>query len=291
MNHLNLQFKFLGKANQRYHDLRVNLYPTVLNGDGSLNNSLGLHLRNFRVRNSQTATAMTEHRIEFVKIFHAFFYRGKSDAKLLGKISLGCLVMWQELMQGRIKQTNCGRTTLQCFKDSGEILALKGEKLFQCRSSILFVIRQNHLAHRINPIALEEHMLRAAKTNSAGSESNGIGNLRGRIRIRPDALLCGLLAPVHQLGEILIIATFLRIQFFVYQYLNNFRRSGFQLTTKYFTSGTIDRHKISLFEGFLTHLNSTGVVIDLKFRSTTNTYLTHLTGNQCSMRGHPSSGG
>src|SRR6516164_7085143 len=63
---LDLKLQLLGIANQRDHNFRLGLDSLLLDLRSGLENCSCLHFGHFGKRNSKAATAMPEHRVEFV---------------------------------------------------------------------------------------------------------------------------------------------------------------------------------------------------------------------------------
>ena len=61
---------FLHSRRQRNHDLGIDLHTSFRHSDSRLENGTGLHLRNFGIGNSEATSAMPEHGIKLVQIFH-----------------------------------------------------------------------------------------------------------------------------------------------------------------------------------------------------------------------------
>ncbi len=94
-------------------------------------------------------------------------------------------------MQRRIEQANRGRQTFQLLEHAGEILALVGEQLGDAPSAaVLQIVGQDHLAHGVDAVAFEEHVLGAAKADAGRAESDGVARLLRLIRIGAD-FACG----------------------------------------------------------------------------------------------------
>ena len=59
------------RPNQGNHHLRQHLHALAAYVHGGLENGLGLNLRNFRIGNAQPASAISQHGIELMQLFHA----------------------------------------------------------------------------------------------------------------------------------------------------------------------------------------------------------------------------
>src|SRR5687768_13230825 len=77
----------------------------------------------------------------------------------------------QKFMEWRVECPNSDRQLSHDFQDCFKILLLHGQKLSQCPSASGFIIRQDHLAHGLNPITLKKHVLGSAQADTFSSES------------------------------------------------------------------------------------------------------------------------
>src|SRR6056297_2263353 len=170
IDHKALAAKLLRGSDKRNHDFRDHLDTSVFQFNGSLENCAGLHLRNFWIGNSQAASPVTEHGVEF-------FQRPNDSRKLLRldaerfchAIDLFWF-MWQKLMQRRIEQPNGDRIALHRLKDFDEILSLERKQIHQRIAALLLAFRHNHTTHRRNSLVPKEHMLGAAETDTFGAK-------------------------------------------------------------------------------------------------------------------------
>src|SRR5699024_9809997 len=111
---------------QRYHDLRNDVPVRVLslNGQSSLDDSLGLHDSDLRISYGQTAAAVSHHRVEFAQscddlldIFNGFaFDPGQFfDVLFFGRY---------EFVKRWIQESDGNRITLESFKESFKVRLL-----------------------------------------------------------------------------------------------------------------------------------------------------------------------
>ena len=84
----------------------------------------------------------------------------------------------QELVQRRVEQADRDRQAAHDLEQFGEVLALHREKLGERGATALLVVGENHLAHRHDPLAVEEHVLGAAKADAFGAERAGGARVR-----------------------------------------------------------------------------------------------------------------
>src|SRR6202035_1597603 len=102
---------------------------------------------------------MTEHWVEFVQLLHAPANLVGGYSKLFGKLGLLGPGLRQELVQRRIQGSDRRRQSFERLEDANEILTLIGKQLRERGFTLVHRRREDHLAHRVNAIALEEHML------------------------------------------------------------------------------------------------------------------------------------
>ena len=135
------------------------------------------------------------------------------DAELLRQLGLlRLVVVRQELVQRRVEQADRHRLALQRAEDAGEVVALErqqlGERRLRASSS---VVGQDHLAHRVDAVALEEHVLGAAQADALGAEGDGVARPgRAVSALVRTCSLRDLSSPLHQLLEALVTSRLLR---------------------------------------------------------------------------------
>ena len=112
--------------------------------------------------------------------------RSTGNAELLREILLLLRRVRQELVQRRIEEANRRRIALERPEDAGEVLALVRQQLGQRRLPRLERLGENHLAHRVDAIALEEHVLGAAQADADRAERDGVARLLGRVGVGAD---------------------------------------------------------------------------------------------------------
>ena len=130
-----------------------------------------------------------------------------------------------------------------------EILALIGQQFGQRLLPVFGLFGENHLAHGIDAVALEEHVLGAAEADAGGAERDGVGRLLGVVGVGADLQARGLGAPFHELREILVGLALLRLERFLDQHLDDFRGSGLDLAGIDVAAGAVDGEEIAFVEG------------------------------------------
>ncbi len=89
-------------------------------------------------------------------------------------------------MQRRIQKPNGRRQPLQFAEDAYKIFLLIRQQFLQRGLPLFQRLGQDHLAHRVDPVALEEHVFSPAKSDSLGSKGDRRCDLFRRIGIGPN---------------------------------------------------------------------------------------------------------
>ncbi len=127
------------------------------------------------------------------------------DARVrkLGNIDHHVFALGQEFVEWRIKRADDDREAIHGFEEAGEIFALHRQQLWQRFFAGLFVTRQNHSLHVRQAIFGEEHVFRAAETDTFGTECAGGLGVARNVGIGADAKLAAeLISPFHEGGEV-----------------------------------------------------------------------------------------
>ncbi len=196
------QVEFRLGDDQRRHDLRPHQFARPpLDLDGGLENRARLHLGDFRKGDSQPRAAKTQHRIDFAQI-------AEPAANFLGRHAegLGDLVdlrrgLRQKFMQRRIEQADRHRQPGHDLEQLDKIAALHRQQLCERGATAGEIVGKDHLAHGGQPIALEEHMLGAAKADALRAEFPRRARIRRRLRVGAHLHAPHLVGPFHQYGE------------------------------------------------------------------------------------------
>jgi DNA-binding MarR family transcriptional regulator len=93
---------------------------------------------------------------------------------LLRQLGLLLRRVRQELVQRRVEEADRRRIALQRAEDAGEVLALIRQQLGQRAFPLLERLGEDHLAHRVDAVALEEHVLGAAEADADGAERDRV---------------------------------------------------------------------------------------------------------------------
>ena len=102
------------------------------------------------------------------------------DAELLGEFALGLGVVGQELVEGWIEETDGGRQAFEGGENAGEVFTLVRQEFRQGFLTAFEGCGEDHLAHGVDAVAFEEHVLGAGQADAGGTEGEGdAGLLRG----------------------------------------------------------------------------------------------------------------
>jgi hypothetical protein len=205
------------------------------------------------IADAEAAAAEAEHRVELVQLMHAALDRLDLDADLLRQVRLLLRRMRQELVQRRVEEANRRRVALQGPEDTGEVVALKRQQLVQRRLARLERLRENHLPHRVDAIALEEHVFGPAQADADRTERDRVAGLLGRVGIGADAHPRGLRAPLHQLLKALELLGPSRRLIVVDQAGDDLRGCRLHLAGVDLAGGAVDRHPVAFLEGLPVH--------------------------------------
>src|SRR5690606_11782580 len=129
-----------------------------------------LHLGDFWIADAQTATTVTQHRVLLVQSLYALGDDLWRNVQLVSQRATGSVVMWQELVEWWVQQTDSYRAAFHGLEQAVEVFTLEWQKLIQGSNTLIAVTSQDHLTHEVDTVAFEEHVLRTAKTNPFGTE-------------------------------------------------------------------------------------------------------------------------
>src|SRR3954462_6498930 len=124
-----LVFHFFHHADKRHHDFRKYLYPFFRHIHYRFKNGPRLHLRNFRISNSQPTAAVSQHGVQFMQLFYAtqqltrFFqpWRIRIFDFQLSDFHHQLFAARQKLMQRRIQKADSYRETIHGFEHTFKI--------------------------------------------------------------------------------------------------------------------------------------------------------------------------
>src|SRR5450830_43169 len=149
-----LVLEFLLDADQRDHDLGVDVHALLLDDAGGLEDGARLHSRDLGIGDAQAAPAVAEHGV---------------------RLFLLVLGVRHELVQRRVERAYGHRALAHHAEDAFEVAALHRQELGERLLASGDGVREDHLAHRRDALAAEEHVLGAAEADALGAELDGVG--------------------------------------------------------------------------------------------------------------------
>ncbi|OAV74095.1 hypothetical protein Barb7_02452 [Bacteroidales bacterium Barb7] len=213
---------------------------------------------------------MSEHRIVFAKGFHPLTDHFDRQVHRFRHFLLSLFIVRHKLMQRRIKQTYCHRTATHCFEDALEVFFLIGEEFLQGFLAVFNRFGQNHFTHGFDLFALKEHVLRAAKTDTNGTELAGNGGIMRRVSIGAHLHLGVFVGQLHESIEI----------------TRHFRFLCRQLAFIDFAGRSVDRDKVAFLEMLAGNFQRPCLVIDVQRAGTGYTTLAHTASHNRRVRSH-----
>ncbi len=173
-------------------------------------------------------------------------------------------------MQRRVEQADRDRQAVHDLEQLLEVRALGGEQLGERGAAALLVIGQDHLAHRADAVALEEHMLGARQADALGAEILGGTGVQRGFRIGAHFQAAHAVGPAHQRAE---LAGELR--------LKRRHRAGDHLA-----GGAVDGEDVALLERDAARGEGARSVIDADGAGTAHARLAHAARDDGGVRGH-----
>ena len=125
-----------------------------------------LHLGDLGIRDAEPAPAMPEHRVRLAQAFDDACQFRLRQVKLPREQLRLFATVRQELVQRRIEQPDVDREPVHGLENRLEVGALHREQLGERAPPSTFIARDDHLAHGVNAVAFEEHVLGAAQPDA-----------------------------------------------------------------------------------------------------------------------------
>ena len=138
---------------------------------GGADDGAGLHLGDLGIGDRETATAVAQHRVELVQGVDGGFQVVKGQAHIVGESTDFLVLMWQELVQGRIQVADGHRVALHRLENALKVAALHGQQFCERALALFYRLGDDHLADGGDPVGLKEHMLGAAQADALRAES------------------------------------------------------------------------------------------------------------------------
>ena len=196
--------QLLDLADQRDHDLRLDLPCRAAAADSQrgLDDGGGLHLGDLRIGDVQAAAAVAHHGVELMQAGDDVVQMLDGQAHFLGKRFDVGRIGRNELMQGRIEETDGNGTALHGLVNGLEVALLDRLELGQRLFALLRGLGDDHFADGLDAVSLEEHMLGTAEADALCAEGDSLLRIMRRIGVRADAQLAVLVGPGHQTVEV-----------------------------------------------------------------------------------------
>ena len=254
--------------------------PFLLDDCRRLEHRARLHRRDLGIADAEAAAAEAEHRVELVQLLDALVNTCSRHPDLLRQLLLLLLGVRQELVQRRIEEADRRRVALERAEDAGEVLALVREQLGQRRLPLLQCLGEDHLAHRVDAVSLEEHVLGAGQADADRAERHRVLRLFRRVRVGADAHTGRIGAPLHQLLEVAELLRLLGRFVAVDEARDDLRRRGLDLSRVHLADRPVDRHPVAFLERLAVNRYCARLVVDLDCRGATDADLAHLPGDE-----------
>ena len=270
-----LSLELVEDTREGHHDFGMRVEAFALQVDAGAENGTGLHLRDAGISIAETAAAVAEHRVVLAEAVNALtdiFYR---YAHSLGHFFLTLQVVGHELVEGRIEQANVYGEAVHSTEDALEVFFLNGEKFGKSLLATFNVFGKNHLAHGNNLVSIEEHVLRAAETDTYSTELAGYFCVVGRVGVGAHLQAGVLGAEVHKVSEVAGQFGSLRADF----------------TLINAAVSTVERNEIAFLKLHTVDFKRLCLVVNIDCACTADAALTHTAGNYGSVAGHTAASG
>ena len=130
-----------------------------------------------------------------MQLLHTGLDLGRGDTHPLGHFRLALRVLREEFMQRRVEQPDRDRQALHRPEDALEVGPLQGQQLLERLAAGIDGLRQDHLPHRQDPLALEEHMFGPAQPDPFARQISRPLGVFGRVGIGADLRASGTCRP------------------------------------------------------------------------------------------------
>ena len=197
------ELELLRISRERNHDLRLHApaLMALLRIDRGADDSLRLHHCNFRIRHTETATAVTHHWVDLVQIVDNLLDAGNRLVLCLCKKRNFLFGVRHEFVKRRIEETDCDRLSVKSLEQLLKVILLVRKNLGKGKTALLDRIGADHLAERGDAALGEEHMLCPAKSNTFGAEFTGLAGVARRVGVGAHFQAAELVGPHHDAAE------------------------------------------------------------------------------------------
>ena len=175
---------------------------TFLDVDSRLDDSLGLHNRDFGIRDCKTAASVTHHRVEFMQTVANEFDFGNGLTLCFCKQFDILFFGRNEFVERRIQETNGDRHAFECFHQAFEVCLLHGLDCRKCFDAFFNGLGANHFTEFIYSARSEEHVFGTNKTDTLCAEFRCTLCVLRSIRIGANTECFVLVCEFHDSSEI-----------------------------------------------------------------------------------------
>ena len=153
-----LHVELVDDTNERHHDFRLRIEAFLLQLHGSTEDCFCLHLCDLWICVSETAAAVSEHRVMLAQTVNALLNLCYGKTHLLCHCLLTCEIVWHELMQWWVEQADVYRAFVHGLEDSVEVLSLIRQQLLERLLASFYCVGENHFTHCLDLLVVEEHV-------------------------------------------------------------------------------------------------------------------------------------
>src|SRR5665647_2110090 len=281
-----LVLELLLDADQRDHDLRVDVHALLLDDAGGLEDGARLHGRDLGIGDAQAAAAVAEHRVRFLEVLDLGGDLHGRDAHRHGDLLLLELGVRHELVQRRVERAHGHRALAHHAEDAFEVAALHRQELGERLLAVGDGVREDHLAHRRDALAAKEHVLGAAEADALGAELDGVGALVGLVGVGAHEQPPLDVGPLHQVVVVLEGLRVLGPQGALEEHLQHFAGARLELADDDLAGEAVDGEPVALLHHLVAHGDGARLVVDVERLAAHDADLAHLAGDQGGVTGH-----
>jgi hypothetical protein len=196
-----LVIELLHGGDERDHDLDVYVDAAPLGAHRRLEDRAPLHLGDLGEGDAQSAAAMSEHRVGLAQAVDDAHQLLTRELELTGEQLALLAAMREELVERRVEQADRDRIAVHRLEDPLEVGTLHGQELGERPAATALVVRDDHLAHRVDAIPVEEHVLGAAEPDALGAEAARDARIVRRVGVGAHLEPAPRVRPAEELGE------------------------------------------------------------------------------------------
>ncbi|HEY5000042.1 MAG TPA: hypothetical protein VII36_12890, partial [Usitatibacter sp.] len=247
--------------------------------------SARLHFGDLRIGDPEPAPAMAKHGIRLAQIIDDSRELFAREAERSREQLCLLTAMRQKLVERWIEQANVDGQPVHRLEDPLEVGALHRLQLGQRSTAPRDIARDNHLAHGVDPVTLEEHVLGTAEADAFGPEPAGDPSVLRRVGVGADAKATNLVGPSEQ-------SSVRRVGWRVFRAArapndrNDFAWDGGQIAEVHAASRPVDGDPIPLVNGQVSDAETAVVEAHLELLASDDRALTHTACDNRGVAGH-----